>query len=64
MALKVIKKYMVASESVALDCLGYKVERDIKPGESIFIDMEKKIFIFMIIVKSAVIVPVFLNMFI
>jgi len=36
-------KYMVASESVALDCLGYKVERDIKPGESIFIDMKKNI---------------------
>jgi len=35
-------KYMVASESVALDCLGYKVERDIKPGESIFIDMDSK----------------------
>jgi len=37
------KKYMVASESVALDCLGYKVERDIKPGESIFIDTKKNI---------------------
>ena len=36
-------KYMVASESVALDCLGYKVERDIKPGESIFIDMDSKV---------------------
>ncbi|MBI44614.1 MAG: amidophosphoribosyltransferase [Candidatus Marinimicrobia bacterium] len=36
-------KYMVASESVALDCLGYKVERDIKPGETIFIDMKNDI---------------------
>ena len=36
-------KYIVASESVALDCLGYKVERDIKPGESIFIGLDKKI---------------------
>ena len=36
-------KYMVASESVALDCLGYKVKRDVKPGETIFIDMNKKI---------------------
>ena len=36
-------KYMVASESVALDCLGYKVERDIKPGETIFIDMKNNI---------------------
>jgi len=37
------KKYMVASESVALDCLGYKVERDVKPGETVFIDMKKNI---------------------
>ena len=36
-------KYIVASESVSLDCLGYKVERDIKPGESIFIGLDKKI---------------------
>ena len=32
-------RYMVASESVALDCLGYKIERNIKPGECIFIDL-------------------------
>ena len=37
-------KYMVASESVALDCLGYKIERDVKPGEALFIDMNKNIF--------------------
>ena len=37
-------KYMVASERVALDCLGYKVERDVKPGETIFIDMDKNIY--------------------
>jgi len=36
-------KHMVASESVALDCLGYNIERDIKPGETIFIDLENKV---------------------
>ena len=33
-------EYMVASESVALDVLGFKVERDLAPGEGIFIDTE------------------------
>jgi len=32
--------YMFASESVALDVLGYERERDIRPGETIFIDMQ------------------------
>jgi len=34
--------YMVASESVALNALGYKLCDDIKPGEAIFIDMNGK----------------------
>ena len=32
--------HMFASESVALDVLGYERERDVAPGEAIFVDME------------------------
>lgn len=32
-------EYMVASESVAIDSLGYELERDIAPGECVFIDV-------------------------
>ena len=32
-------KCMFSSESVALECLGYQVERDVKPGEAIYVDL-------------------------
>ena len=35
--------YLVSSESVALDLLGYETVRDLEPGESIFIDTNGKL---------------------
>ncbi|MCE1182113.1 MAG: amidophosphoribosyltransferase [Rhodocyclales bacterium] len=36
-------EYLVSSESVALDTLGFKTVRDLEPGEAIFIDLDKKL---------------------
>ena len=37
-------EYIIASESVAITALGFKVERDIEPGEAIFIDSQGQMF--------------------
>ena len=37
------KEYLIASESVALEGMGYTMDRDVAPGEAIFVDLDGKL---------------------
>jgi len=39
-------QYIIASESVAIDCLGFELNRDVKPGEVIVIDNQNNCDVF------------------
>lgn len=41
---KLLPEYVFASESVAVEGLGFRVESDVQPGEVVFIDMKRNVY--------------------